>query len=102
MEEWRGTGVVYVVSVIERKDWVTCLHVVFLLCLSAKQVYSNNSEVATLYPNQTSFTLTQLTPGTLYLISVGAFTDAGEGETEERMIKMDGPTAMPTGVAHVT
>ena len=100
-KEWRGTGVVYVVSVIERKDWVTCLHVVFLLCLSAKQVYSNNSEVATLYPNQTSFTLTELTPGTLYLISVGAFTGAGEGDREERMIKTDGPTVTPTGMAHV-
>ena len=65
------------------------------------QIYSNNSEVASLHPNQTSFTLTQLTPGTLYLISVGAFTDAGEGEREERMITMDGSTATPTGMAHL-
>ena len=92
----------YVVSVIERKDWVTCLHVVFLLCLSAKQVYSNDSEVVTLHPNQTRFTLTQLTPGTPYLISVGAFTDAGEGEREERMIKTDDSTATPSGMAHIT
>ena len=67
--------------------------------LSAVQVYSNNSEVATLHPNQTSFTLTELTPGTLYLISVGAFTGAGEGDREERMIKTDGPTVTPTGMA---
>ena len=61
----------------------------FLLCLSSLQVYSNNSEVATLYPNQTSYTFTQLTPGTLYLMSVGAFTDAGEGEREEQRIQTD-------------
>ena len=79
-------------SVVERKD---------LLYLSTVQVYSNNSEVATLHPNQTSFTLTELTPGTLYLISVGAFTGAGEGDREERMIKTDGPTVTPTGMAHV-
>ena len=53
------------------------------------QVYSNNSEVANLHRNQTNFTLTQLTPGTLYLISVGAFTDAGGGERAERMITTD-------------
>ena len=62
---------------------------VFNVVLCCVQVYSNNSEVATLYPNQTSFTLTQLTPGTLYLISVGAFTDAGGGERAERMITTD-------------
>ena len=62
---------------------------VFNMVLCCVQVYSNNSEVATLYPNQTSFTLTQLTPGTLYLISVVALTDAGEGEREERMITTD-------------
>ena len=70
----------YVVSVIERKDWVTCLHVVFLLCLSAKQVYSNDSELVTLHPNQTRFTLTQLTPGTPYLISVGRSLMQGRGK----------------------
>ena len=66
------------------------------------QVYSNNSEVASLHPNQTRFTLTQLTAGTPYLISVGAFTDAGEGEREERMIKTDDSTATPSGMAHIT
>ena len=73
-----------------------------LLCLSALQVYSNNSEVATLYPSQTSYTFTQLTPGTLYLISVGAFTDAGEGEREEQRIQTDSSTEPPTGIAHIT
>ena len=62
------------------------------------QVYSNNSEVASLHPNQTRFTLTQLTAGTPYLISVGAFTDAGEGEREEQMIKADSPTEAPSGI----
>ena len=73
-----------------------------LLCLSALQVYSNNSEVATLYPSQTSYTFTQLTPGILYLISVGAFTDAGEGEREKRRIQTDRSTEPPTGIAHIT
>ena len=73
-----------------------------LLCLSALQVYSNNSEVATLYPNQTSYTFTQLTPGTLYLILVGTFTDAGEGEREERRIETDSSTEPPTGMAHTS
>ena len=76
--------------------------VVFLLYMPAVQVYSNNSEVATLYPNQTSFTFTGLTPGTLYLMSVGAFTDAGEGESEEQMVLTDSPTEPPTGIACIT
>ena len=63
---------------------------------AAVQVYINNVEVATVYPSQTSFTFTQLTPGTLYLTSVGAFTDAGEGEREERIIKTDSPTEAPS------
>ena len=64
---------------------------VLLLCMSSVQVYSNSSEVATLYPNQTSFTFKQLTPGTLYLMSVGGFTDAGEGEREkeELLVQVD-------------
>ena len=74
----------------------------FLLCLSALQVYSNNSEVATLYPNQTSYTFTQLTPGTLYLILVGAFTDVGEGEREEQRIQTDSPKETPTGMTDST
>ena len=69
---------------------------------AAVQVYINNLEVATLYPSQTSFTFTQLTPGTLYLISVGALTDAGEGEREERMIKTDSPTEAPSGITPIT
>ena len=77
-------------------------HVTRLLCLSSLQVYSNNSEVATLYPNQTSYTFTQLTPGTLYLISVGAFTDAGEGEKEEQRFQTDSSTEPPTGIAHTS
>ncbi len=68
----------------------------FTVCM---QVYSNDSEVASLHPNQTSFTLTQLTPGTLYIISVGAFTDAGEGEREERMIWTGSPTEPPSGTS---
>ena len=76
---------------------MTCLR-----CLSALQVYSNNSEVATLYPDQTSYTFTQLTPGTLYLISVGAFTDAGEGEREEQRIQTDSSTKPPTGIARIS
>ena len=70
--------------------------------LYAMQVYSNNSEVATLYPKQTSFTFTGLTPGTLYLMSVGAFTDVGEGEREERMVLTDSPTDPPGGMSHIT
>ena len=70
--------------------------------LYAVQVYSNNSEVATLYPTQTSFTFTGLTPSTLYLMSVGAFTDAGEGEREERMVLTDSPTDPPGGMSHIT
>ena len=69
-EQWNGMLITYVV----------------FYCV---QVYSNNSEVANLHRNQTNFTLTQLTPGTLYLISVGALTDAGEGERAERMITTD-------------
>ena len=61
----------------------------------------NNLEVATVSPSQTSFTFTQLTPGTLHLISVGAFTDAGEGEREEQMIRTDSPTEAPSGIAHI-
>ena len=73
-----------------------------LLCLSALQVYSNNSELATLYPDQTSYTFTRLTPGTLYLISVGAFTEAGEGEREERWFQTDTLTEPPTGIARTS
>ena len=68
---------------------------------AAVQVYLNNLEVANVYPSQTSFTFTQLTPGTLYLISVGAFTDAGEGEREEQMIKTDSPTEAPSGITPI-
>ena len=78
---------------------------VLLLYMSSVQVYSNSSEVATLYPNQTSFTFTQLTPGTLYLMSVGAFTDAGEGEREELLAQTDIVTVtveQPTGIANST
>ena len=81
----------------EEREQLNGMLFTYVYCV---QVYSNNFEVAALHPNQTSFTLTELTPGTLYLISVGAFTDAGEGEREERMIKTDGPTATPTGMTH--
>ena len=81
--------------------WVSQYHVVFLLYMPAVQVYSNNSEVATLYPNQTSFTFTGLTPGTLYLMSVGAFTDAGEGEREERIVQTDGAIVRGTNYSAV-
>ena len=70
--------------------------------MSSVQVYSNSSEVATLYPNQISFTFTQLTPGTLYLMSVGAFTDAGEGEREELLAQTDIVGEQPTGIANST
>ena len=86
-------------SAINRKNWVPCYYVIYVY---AVQVYSNNSEVATLYPNQTSFTFTGLTPGTLYLMSVGAFTDAGEGEREVQMVLTDSPTEPPGGIARIT
>ena len=84
----------------EQLNGMLFTYVYWYMVFYCVQVYSNNFEVAALHPNQTSFTLTELTPGTLYLISVGAFTDAGEGEREERMIKTDGSTATPTGMTH--
>ena len=72
-------------------------HVVFLLCLSAEQIYSNNFEVATL-PQPDQLHLHTTGCGTLYLISVGAFTDGGEGEREEQVIKMDSSTEIASGM----
>ena len=105
MKVGRGRGVMCctrgraIQSALQRKVWVAPYHVVLLLYMSAVQVYSNSSEVATLYPNQTSFTFTQLTPGTLYLMSVGAFTDAGEGEREEQMVQTDSVAGSVAGAA---
>ena len=67
---------------MERKKWMKHYHMQCFSC--ACLLYrSTPTTLKCLYLNQSSYTFTQLTPGALYLISVGAFTDAGEGEREE-------------------